>query len=297
MKTDDSFVVDGANFTVNSTTIALGDAATDTVTINAGPVNLPNATTAADALVLGTDANLYRSAADTLKTDDSFVVDGANFTVNSTTIALGDAATDTVTINAGPVNLPNATTAADALVLGTDANLYRSAADTLRTDDNLVVNSNLTVNGAGDILNLSIGQNLTVTGNVILGTGANAYTNDTIGISGRLAIGITQVSGSSQFTVQANAVNVGSDKVIVTGFANLSANGAVALPTWLYGSEVEIRNRSGGTLAVYPTGTASIFTTTGTPPSLGANQYTTINDNSNRTFLGGFSGSTQVWWA
>ena len=305
LRTDDNLGIVG-NFNVDGNTI-LGDSNADTVTINAGPVNLPNATSAADALVLGADANLYRSAADTLRTDDSLVVDGnltvngGSTSINSTTITLGDANTDSVTINAGPISLVNATAAADALEFGAGANLanlYRSTNDVLRTDDSLIVGTNLTVNGSTDIVsNLTIGQNLTVTGNAILGTGANSYTNDTIGISGRLAIGITQVSGASQFTVQANSVNVASDAVIVTGFANASANGAVALPTWLYGSQVEIRNRSGGTLAVYPTGTASIFVTTGTTPSLGANTFTTINNNSSQRFFGGFSGASQIWWA
>lgn len=81
-----------------------------------------------------------------LRLSDSLVVDGASTTINSTTITLGDANTDTVTINSGPVNFPNAITAADALTLGPggDTNLYRSAADTLRTDDSLVVNGNIT---------------------------------------------------------------------------------------------------------------------------------------------------------
>jgi hypothetical protein len=308
LRTDDNLTVD-LDLTVNGST-TLGSDASDTVTINAGPVNLPNATSAADALVFGAGANLanlYRSANDTLRTDDSLIVDGnltvngGSTSINSTTITLGDANTDSVTINAGPISLVNATAAADALEFGNGANLanlYRSTNDVLRTDDSLIVGTNLTVNGSTDIVsNLTIGQNLTVTGNAILGTGANSYTNDTIGISGRLAIGITQVSGASQFTVQANSVNVASDAVIVTGFANASANGAVALPTWLYGSQVEIRNRSGGTLAVYPTGTASIFVTTGTTPSLGANTFTTINNNSSQRFFGGFSGASQIWWA
>ena len=63
-------------------------------------------------------------------------------------ITLGDSATDTLNINAGPVNLPNATSSSDALVLGGDVNLYRSAADVLRTDDSVSVGGNLTVTGS-----------------------------------------------------------------------------------------------------------------------------------------------------
>jgi len=166
------------DLTVNGNT-TLGNANTDTVTINAGPVSLVNATAAGDALEFGSGANLanlYRSANDTLRTDDSFVV-GTNLTVagtstlqNNTTVngtlsasgnvtaansltvtndltvngntTLGNNASDTVTINAGPVSLVNATAAGDALEFGSGANLanlYRSANDTLRTDDNFVV--------------------------------------------------------------------------------------------------------------------------------------------------------------
>lgn len=111
-------------------------------TNNGGKTTLQLTNTTADVgMTIGGDTNLYRSAADTLKTDDSLIVDGASFTVNSTTITLGDAATDTVTINAGPINLTNATAAADALVFGSTntANLYRSANDTLKTDDSFIV--------------------------------------------------------------------------------------------------------------------------------------------------------------
>ncbi|MGH2955614.1 MAG: hypothetical protein ACRDL6_01275 [Solirubrobacterales bacterium] len=119
-------------------------------------VNLSNATTATDALTFGSlasnPANLYRSAADTLHTDDSFDVDGGATVDGSATVGsdttLGDTQADTVTINAGPVNLSGATSAGDALVLGGTANLYRPAANTLRTDDTLSVGGDLSVAGS-----------------------------------------------------------------------------------------------------------------------------------------------------
>jgi hypothetical protein len=51
-----------------------------------------------------------------------------------------------VVTSAGQVRAP-ATGSTGGLVIGGDTNLYRSAADTLRTDDSLVVNLNLSVNG------------------------------------------------------------------------------------------------------------------------------------------------------
>jgi cytoskeletal protein CcmA (bactofilin family) len=74
-------------------------------------------------LVIGADTNLYRSAADTLKTDDDFQSAGtiqAPYGLITNTLYFGG---------------------------GADVNLYRPAADTLKTDDDLVVGGNLFVNG------------------------------------------------------------------------------------------------------------------------------------------------------
>lgn len=65
---------------------------------------------------------------------------------------LGNAATDTLTINAGPVNLPNATSSGDALVLGSDVTLYRSASAVLRTDGSVNIGGNTTINGNLSVL-------------------------------------------------------------------------------------------------------------------------------------------------
>ena len=270
LKTDDTLTVD-IDLNVNGNT-TLGDSNADTVTINAGPVNLPNATSAGDALVLGADANLYRFAADTLKTDDSFIVDGASFTVNSATITLGDTATDTVTINAGPVNLPNATSAADALVLGADANLYRSAADTLRTDDSLIVNTNLNING-----------------NTTLGDG---YT-DTVLITGKLLRGILTYSGAV-VTTQASSTQISSDKVIVTG-AGIS-NGALSLPAAIAGMEIEVKNRAVQAINIYANsspGTDRIFDSS---TLIANNTALNLASNANKNFVCAPSGGINVWF-
>jgi hypothetical protein len=100
------------------------------------------------------DTNLYRSAADTLKTDDSLIVGtnlsvtgNINLTASNTIIArsagattnnilVGRISTDTldrITISNGGV------LSFGSGALANDTNLYRSAADTLKTDDNLIV--------------------------------------------------------------------------------------------------------------------------------------------------------------
>lgn len=77
--------------------VTLGDAATDSVTIGAGPTTLTNATSAADGLVLGSDTAIYRSAANTVRVADSFYIDDALTVLDDATI--GENTTDTLTVN------------------------------------------------------------------------------------------------------------------------------------------------------------------------------------------------------
>jgi hypothetical protein len=137
----DNNLVVGNDATVGNSLTSFGDTvlgttANDGITINAGPIKMPNAINAVDAIIMGGDTNLYRGAANTLQTDDDLYV-RANTT-------LGDACTDTTTIN-GTLNI-NCSTVANGIKFsngsGTyDTNLYRSAADTLKTDDNFEVGS------------------------------------------------------------------------------------------------------------------------------------------------------------
>lgn len=145
------FVID------NSGNIRVGSAAT---TSN-GLLNLGGDTTAAaNGMYFGTDTNLYRSAAGTLKTDGSIQLAGTGnsyliggiFAIGQTSgSAKIDATAGTVPTlrlrQSGSSNyfeIFNSTVqlAIDntyKLVWSGDTNLYRSAADTLRTDDNLMV--------------------------------------------------------------------------------------------------------------------------------------------------------------
>ena len=139
--------------------------------------------------------------------------------MNSTTMTLGDAATDTLTINAGPVNFPNATAAADALILGADANLYRSAADTLKTDDSFIVNANLTIGG-------------------------NRMTSVNAAVA---------AAGSTQATATALTKDLNN----VTSSTAVSAIGVI-LPTAIAGMEITILNNSANTINIYPATSAQI---------------------------------------
>ena len=82
-------------------------------------------------------------------TVDGEITGKSSLTIDGNT-TLGNDASDTVTINAGPISLVNATQTSDALEFGSGANLanlYRSANDTLKTDDSLIVGTNLTTDG------------------------------------------------------------------------------------------------------------------------------------------------------
>ncbi len=81
------------------------------------------------------DTNLYRSAANTLKTDDILEVAGVLYGTS--------------------LSLPNG-----ALVIGGDTNLYRAGQDVLKTDDNFIVGNNyLNINpsSGNPVLNVQMG--------------------------------------------------------------------------------------------------------------------------------------------
>jgi hypothetical protein len=102
-------------------------------------------TRAKDGIFIGPsgtyDTNLYRSAADTLKTDDNFRAAGEVGATGATSGGFGTANVALI----GPVG-PSGVA---GLLLGNlnDTNLYRNAADVLKTDDSLIVAANLTVGG------------------------------------------------------------------------------------------------------------------------------------------------------
>lgn len=117
-------------------------------TPGSGRLQFGAGTTAADGIRFGTDTNLYRSAADTLKTDDNLQVagyvqsvrpSGAPDTAASYQISVGgtDAVARFVTFLSGKFEWGDGTNARDT-------NLYRSAADTLKTDDAFIAGAGIT---------------------------------------------------------------------------------------------------------------------------------------------------------
>ncbi|MBI3311899.1 MAG: hypothetical protein HYZ88_00005, partial [Candidatus Omnitrophica bacterium] len=208
-----NLVVDG-----NAT---LGDAATDTVTINAGPVNFPNATTAADALILGGDANLYRSAADVLKTDDALVVG------NGLTVLAGDVSLPSGTIDTAEL-ADNAITSAkilDGEIVNADLSATAAIADTkLATISTAgkVADSALSTNVSllGQTIDTAeLADNAVTSANILDGTIVNADLSGSAAIDwSKISTAATKVDVSAQVTGTLPVANGG------TG-ANLSATG------------------------------------------------------------------------
>jgi hypothetical protein len=140
------------------------------------------------------------------------------------------------------VNLQNATSSIAALVLGNDANLYRASAQTLKTDTNLTVGNNLTVSGA--VLMQNSANSITAL-QVKTSAGISLLTADTsntkIGIGAAPSATDTsatlQVAGTSsvQQTAAASALTVSGNEITDTSrAANTQGDGRKA-PDSSYG--------------------------------------------------------------
>ncbi len=116
----------------------LGNVGIGTTSPTDAKLQFATGTTEAGGIAFGTGvnrANLYQSAADTLKTDDSLVV-GNGLTVSGTTSLQGHSF-----FNSGAADQVAKYSGTAGFIFGSasDTNLYRSAADTLKTDDSLIV--------------------------------------------------------------------------------------------------------------------------------------------------------------
>lgn len=148
-----------------------------------------NTTTAAGGITFGTDTNLYRSGANTLRSDDALQVESLYISDGSGSFIVGSSGetnivtsslsalriTDTgggnTTFGVDTVNNQvgigtfstnslltiggNTTTAADGLSFGNDTNLYRSAANTLKTDNSFIIQPAVDTTTAFQVQNAS----------------------------------------------------------------------------------------------------------------------------------------------
>ena len=192
-----------------------------------GAGQLQVSTTGSSAgILLGGDAQIYRSAADTLRTPDSLIVD-ANLTVGSLTstrvpfASTGGLLVDSsaFTFITGTGQLVLSTTGSSAgILIGGDTQIYRSAADTLRTPDSFVVDSNLTVSGTASV-------------------GAVGGTTGTINLvgstSGTVSVLVQAAAGTYNFNLPTTA---GSSGHVLT-----SGGGAGSPMTWTDPASLAVR--------------------------------------------------------
>ncbi|MBW3568879.1 hypothetical protein KY385_01995, partial [Candidatus Parcubacteria bacterium] len=122
------------------------------------------------------DTVLFRGGADMLATNDQFNISRSSATDSALSAGVsGDAFNRFVLRQDGALLFGDGTAA-------TDTNLYRSAADTLQTDDSFVLNgtgSNLTVQGTGTS---NFAGNLDVAGRAAFGPTANIFSTTTVNI-------------------------------------------------------------------------------------------------------------------
>jgi hypothetical protein len=170
-------------------------------------------------------------------------------------VIIGDTSARALTINAGTITLPNATSAGNAIVLGGDVNIYRSAADVLRTDDSLSVGGNATIAGSlsvlGDFTYLNTTVSVTSALSVInVGTGPALYIEQD-GVQ-PIAHFVDRNGGSIVFS-DTGSIGVGTplntvppEKVSVVG--NISASGTMKLGSLATGATNNTIIENSGTL-------------------------------------------------
>lgn len=209
------------------------------------------------------DTNLYRSAANTLKTDDSFI---------AADIALTGAATSTDVFTAqvtGDTQKRIIINAGGGIDFGpgngaVDTNLYRDSANILRTDDSLTVGTNLSVAGTATVtgaasLNAggSFGNTLTGTGSasttVMVATLVTADTFDRFRILSSGAHEWGSGSGARDVTLYRNAANQlkTDDKFLATAGIGVG-NSAAATTLGTVTRKIEVFDASGASIGFVP---------------------------------------------
>ncbi len=176
-----------------------------------GQVLIPDATAAASALVLGGDANLYRSAADVLKTDDNFLIAG-NLTVNGTATVLSDTTINGTLHGVGAVTFDNILTVAGATQINSTLGVTGAAtlSSTLGVTglatlsggiSTTTITAATSANPANSVI-LVQNTNATPTGNLLqLQAGASPTNKFTVDVSGNVvAVGTLGVTGATSLS-------------------------------------------------------------------------------------------------
>lgn len=195
------------------------------------------------------DTNLYRLQANVLQTDDQLNVLGGSLVTRPG--ATNSAVSTSVT---GDTNA-RLTVRADGRMswgpgnAGADTTLYRSAADTLHTDDNLDVDGSLTVDGTA-----TVGGNLSAANIALTGQTWETYTPTVIG------------GGAATFSTQTGYYYVIGDMVMLTIYLVIgtagtgSSNVQVNAPTSIDRSTRQVMGLSSESMGVNGHGHVVSFT-------------------------------------
>jgi hypothetical protein len=212
---------------------ATGDANFRFLLNNVGKLEWGNGTGAADT-------NLYRGAANQLKTDDAFYV-GDQLDVAGAANILGVGGKTTLTIANG---------IDQGITIG-DVNIYRSAANVLKTDDALHVTGVLQALGNADVDGtLTSGSTLTVeAGGATINGGVSMVNQATVG--GTLTANSRLVSNAGQ-NVQtttktaAYSVNLATDYMILVDTATAGGGVTITLPADHTDGDIIVVKDTGG---------------------------------------------------
>jgi hypothetical protein len=188
----------------NNAEFAVGDDTTFFDADIADFVGIKSTSTSANGgFVFGSDkdTNLYRSAANTLATDDALKLTAADLLSDNTFdfFTLGSAAQQ---LKAKSILLSTSfadpTPNAAGIQFGADANLYRSAANVLKTDDTFTAGnikvSGVTITPTADTITSSTVSGLSLTGSSFEGfvtantTAIGDYTSTSLSVQGGAAI-------------------------------------------------------------------------------------------------------------
>ena len=209
---------------INGST-TLGDTNTDT-NILRGIVKIADSS-ASNGILLGSgdasyDANLYRSTANTLKTDDNFIID-LDLNVNGNT-TLGNANTDTTTINGTNVSIPNN--------LNIDSNtLYIDSSNDRVGIGTATPNAKLTVSGdisaANSVAGVSLSGRFVDISHTPANDGSNPYlrigeaTSDAVNFSG---FKIEYSETTNDLSLSAIGFNTSKEALKITSAGNTRIN-------------------------------------------------------------------------
>ena len=181
------------------------------------------------SLTIGGDTNLYRSAADSLKTDDTFVAAGNIRVLGATS---DTAAQISLARNHAGAGFPGIVFGPGGSTTG-DCAIYRSGADTLRSDDSFIAANLLFTTGEKAVRSAGTENWKLISGSTVVGTDSGGIATISYGItflatpivmfcngdSGVVWTGNAIVAGSTSTTVFSIQTNVNSSTIRVNWLA------------------------------------------------------------------------------